>query len=184
MKALKKETAPTMVLMIVCIIVTLTLTFTYQVTKPVIAANAKANADAARARVLPAGGGGYSPVDCALSDGVLEVYAADNGSGYVITAKDKGFAGDIVVIVGFGSDRKIQGIKVLEHTETPGLGSVAMSDTHMSQFLGKEKITNTNETDADYIDAVTGATISSNAVFRAVNKALEQYDELGEADDE
>ena len=184
MKALKKETAPTMVLMIVCIIVTLALTLTYQVTGPVIAANAKANADAARARVLPAGEGGYSPVVCALSEGILEVYAADNGSGYVITAKDKGFGGEIVVMAGFGADRKIQGIKVLEHTETPGLGSVAMSDAHLSQFLGKEKITNTNENDADYIDAVTGATISSNAIFRAVNKALEQYAELGGADHE
>jgi uncharacterized protein with FMN-binding domain len=120
MKTWKEYFSPTAVLTVICIIVTLALAGTYQLTQPVIAANAKAAADAARAEALPDGGGAYSPVDCKLLDGVAEVYQADNKAGYVITAKDKGFGGAIVVMVGIGADGKIAGVKVLEHSETPG----------------------------------------------------------------
>ena len=181
MKIWKEYLAPTAVLTIACIVVTLALVGTYQLTQPVIAANAKAAADAARAEVLPSGEGGYSQVDCKLLEGVSDVYGADNRTGFVITAEDKGFGGKIVVIVGFGTDGKITGVKVLEHSETPGLGTKATAASHLSQFLGQSRITNANEAGAANIDAISGATISSNAVFRAVDKALLQYAELGGA---
>ncbi len=181
MKTWKEYFSPTAVLTVICIIVTLALAGTYQLTQPVIAANAKAAADAARAEALPDGGGAYSPVDCKLLDGVAEVYQADNKAGYVITAKDKGFGGAIVVMVGIGADGKIAGVKVLEHSETPGLGTKAVADSHLSLFMGQSKITNTHEAGASNIDAISGATISSNAVFRAVNKAMNQYAGLGGA---
>lgn len=179
MKIWKEYLAPTAVLTIVCIIVTLALAGTYQLTHPVIAANAKAAADEARGEVLPSGKGGYSPVDCKLLDGVADVYDADNRTGFVITTEDKGFGGEIVVMTGIDIDGKITGVKVLEHTETPGLGTKAMTEAHLSQYMGQGRITNANETGAANIDAISGATISSDAVFRAVDKALRQYALLG-----
>ncbi len=181
MKTLKEYLSPTAVLTIICVVVTLALAGTYQLTQPVIAANTKAAADAARAEVLPAGGGAYNPVDCKLLDGVIDVYRADNQAEYVITTKDKGFGGAIVAMVGIGADGKIAGVKVLEHSETPGLGTKAVADSHLSLFLGQSRITNTHEAGATNIDAISGATISSNAVFRAVDKAMLQYAELGGA---
>lgn len=181
MKIWKEYLAPTTVLMIVCIVVTLALAGTYQLTNPVIAANAKAAADAARGKVLPSGKGGYSPVDCKLLDGVADVYDANNRTGFVITIEDKGFGGKIVVMVGIGTDGKITGVNVLEHAETPGLGTKAIAEAHLSQFMEQGSITNTNEAGAANIDAISGATISSDAVFRAVDKALLQYAQLGGA---
>lgn len=184
MRAWKEYLTPTAVLTVICIVVTLALAGTYQMTQPVIAANAKAAADAARAEVLPSGEGGYSPADCKLLDGVVDVCRADNKTGYVITTKDKGFGGEIIVMVGIGADGKIGGIKVLQHSETPGLGTKAMADSHLSLFLGQSRITNTKEAGAANIDAISGATISSNAVFRAVDKALLQYAGSGGANNE
>lgn len=181
MKIWKEYLAPTTVLTIVCIVVTLALAGTYQLTHPVIAANAKAAADAARREVLPSGKGGYSPVDCKLLDGIADVYGADNGTGFVITAEDKGFGGELVVMTGIDIDGKITGVKVLEHTETPGLGTKAMTESHLSQYMGQGRITNANEGGAANIDAISGATISSDAVFRAVDNALLQYSRLGGA---
>ncbi len=181
MKIWKEYFAPTTVLMIVCIVVTLALAGTYQLTQPVIAANAKAAADAARAEVLPSGKGGYSLVEGKLQEGITDVYHANNRTGFVITAEDKGFGGKIVVMVGIDIDGKITGVKVLGHAETPGLGTKAMTESHMSQFVGQGRISNTNEAGAANIDAISGATISSNAVFRAVDKALLQYAQIGGA---
>lgn len=181
MKVWKEYLAPTTVLTIVCIMVTLALAGTYQLTQPVITANAKAAADAARAEVLPSGKDGYSLVDSQLPEGINDVYDADNGTGYVITAEDKGFGGEIVVMVGIDIDGKITGVKVLEHLETPGLGTKAMTESHLSQFVGQERITTVSEESAANIDAISGATISSDAVFRAVDKALLQFPLLGGA---
>jgi electron transport complex protein RnfG len=184
MKTWKEYFAPVTVLVSICIVVTLALAFTYQITKPVIAAIAKANADAARADVLPSGEGGYLPADCTLRDGVLDVYAAENGSGYVVTAQDKGFGGEITLMVGIGSDGSIQGIKVLAHGETPGLGTKAMTKSYLAQYIGQKRITNIEEANAAKVDAVSGATISSNAIYRGVEKALLQFSDLGGAADE
>lgn len=184
MKTWKEYFAPVTVLVSICIVVTLALTATYQITKPVIEAIAKANADAARGEVLTSGESGYQPEDCSLRDGILDVYRAGNGSGFVITARDKGFGGQITLMVGIGTDGKIQGIKVLEHGETPGLGTKAMAEPYLSQYIGQERISTTGEENAAQIDAVSGATISSNAVYRAVEKALFQFSDLGGTADE
>lgn len=184
MKVWKEYISPTIILMVISLIVTLALSGTYHVTKPIIIAITKANADAAREEVLPSGSGNFSPVNTELLDGITEVYSADNQTGFVITSVDKGFGGKITVMAGINVKGRIQGIKILEHSETPGLGTKAMTDKHLSQYLDQSKITITEEPDAAEIDAITGATISSNAVFRAVEQALNQYRELGGAADE
>lgn len=181
MNKFKEYIGPSLVLVVICLVVTAALAGTYQITKPVIEAITKANADAARAEVLPSGAEGFSPVDKSFQEGIADVYTADNSSGVVITALDKGFGGEIAVMVGIDGSGQITGVKVLDHTETPGLGTKAMTETHLSQYRGKTKISNSSEADPTYIDAITGATVTSNAVFRAVDKALHQYAELGGA---
>lgn len=171
--------APTLVLMTICLIVALALTLTFEVTKPIIATNTKAYADAARSEVLPSGSGSFTLIDQETLDGIADIYIADNKSGVVITSIEKGFGGKIIVMVGIDKEGDIQGIKILEHTETPGLGTKAMTKNHLSQYLGQSKITNTRASDATKIDAITGATISSNAIYRAAEDSLRQFAELG-----
>jgi len=175
----KELIAPSLVLIIICLVVTAVLAGTYQVTKPIIEEINIKNANLARAEVLPEGAGGFSLVDVELMENVAEVYEADNGSGMVFTTVDKGFGGTITVMTGISSSGEIEGIKVTSHTETPGLGTKAMTPEYLSQYSGQSAVA-IEGADAN-VDAVTGATISSKAIFRAVETALEQYKQLGGA---
>jgi electron transport complex protein RnfG len=175
----KEMITPTLVLFIICLVVTGALAITYQVTKPIIEEINIRNANIARGEVLPLGEGSFSQIDTELSQGIMEIYQADNKTGYVITARDKGFGGKMTMMVGINDKGEIAGVKVTAHTETPGLGTKAMTVDYLSQYLGKVSVTRTRENDKTQIDAVTGATISSNAIFRGVEASLVQFKEMG-----
>lgn len=84
-------------------------------------------------------------------------------------------------MTGVDAQGKITGVTVTGHTETPGLGTKAMTPEYLAQYNGQSAVTRTNEGDKTQIDAITGATVSSDAIFRAVNKSLTQYNEMGGA---
>ena len=81
-------------------------------------------------------------------------------------------------MTGFYIDGTMAGYKVLNHKETPGLGSKIMENKFMSQFIGlkieggKLKL----RKDGGQIDGITSATISSKALLDAVNNAKKAYD--------
>ncbi len=175
----KELLAPTLVLFLICLVITAALAGTYQVTKPIIDEINIKNANIARGEVLPEGEGAFSQIETDLSAGILEIYQADNKAGYVITAEDKGFGGKMTLMVGIDNDGKISGVKVTGHGETPGLGTKAMTVDYLSQYKGEIAVTRTNEGDKTQIDAVTGATVSSNAIFRGVEASLAQFEKIG-----
>ncbi|MDD2215925.1 MAG: FMN-binding protein [Eubacteriales bacterium] len=175
----KEWVMPSLILVIICLVITAALAVTYQITKPIIEEINIKNANIARSEVLPDGAGSFTALETVLMDNVLEIYQADNGSGLVITTIDKGFGGKMVVMIGVNNQGEIQGVKITNHSETPGLGTKAMTSDHLSQYIGNTDITNTGEAGKANVDAVTGATVSSNAIFRAVETALEQYEQLG-----
>lgn len=170
MNKFKEYFQPTISLLIICLFVTAALAATYNVTAPLIEQVTKERADAARLLVLPAASGGFTPFVTTLDDGIIDIYFANDDSGVVITTKDKGFGGNIKVMTGFDNAGKITGIKLLEHKETPGLGTKVMADAYLGQYMGMSELNN--------IDAITGATISSMAMFRAIDKALVQLKKL------
>ena len=170
----------TLVLVIICLVVTGALALTYQVTKPVIEDINAQNADLARTEVLPSGAAaGFESVDVKLPENVVDVYQAADGSGMTFTTIDKGFGGVVTVMTGIDANGAITGVKITGHSETPGLGTKAMTPEHLSQYLGQTAITNSSESGKTEIDAITGATISSNAIFRAVDTALAEYELIG-----
>ena len=90
-----------------------------------------------------------------------------------------GFDGEVTMMVGI-SDGAITGISVISHTETPGLGAVAAAqnakgEAFRGQFVGKTGVLVVG----DQIDAMSGATITSNAVVTGVNAALDYVANLG-----
>ena len=100
--------------------------------------------------------------------------------GYVFFAESRGYDGLVHVLVGFDMDGDILGVRIISHTETPGLGTVIVSEAFISQFYGLrgpvESVRNPQR--PHQIDAVTGATLSVNAVVRAVNDAWEIFEGL------
>ena len=91
-----------------------------------------------------------------------------------------GYGGNIGVLVGYDIEHdKLTGIGILTHSETPGLGSRVTESTFTGNFNNKALNANFNvKQDGGFIDAVTGATISSRAVCSAVRKSLELYPEV------
>lgn len=92
------------------------------------------------------------------------------------TYTNKGFGGQVWLMVGFNPDGTVHNYSVLEHKETPGLGS--KMDTWFT-IGGKGNITGKNpgkrslkvRKDGGDVDAITAATISSRAFLDAINRA-------------
>ena len=93
----------------------------------------------------------------------------------------KGFSGEIKVIVGFDKEGKLLNYTVLQHTETPGLGSKMeqwfRTEKNKQSIIGRN-LSEGNLTvtkDGGNVDAITAATISSRAFLDAINRAYSAY---------
>ena len=89
----------------------------------------------------------------------------------------EGYGGSIEVMVGLLPNGTIHGVEVLSHLETPGLGAKIREAKFKDRFK-KRSLSNTRwavKKDAGDIDGITGATISSRAVTKAVKEGLEFY---------
>ncbi|HKK59462.1 MAG TPA: RnfABCDGE type electron transport complex subunit G [Salinivirga sp.] len=111
----------------------------------------------------------------------LEVYPAKKGDKLVgVAVKSytmKGYSGLIQLMVGFKPDGTINKISVLQHAETPGLGTKMTDASFKDQFYGKNPADFNLEVkkDGGDVDAITAATISSRAFCDAVKRAYDQY---------
>ncbi len=93
----------------------------------------------------------------------------------------KGFGGDVGVMVGVNLENdNVVGIGVTTHSETPGLGSKAQTEPGFAaQFKGKSLNEPFNVKSAGgQIDALSGATVTSQAVCAAVTEAGKVYKKL------
>ncbi len=119
-------------------------------------------------------------------DDVYEaVDASENLLGYVITVTTKeGYGGDIQLSVGISADGTIQGIYFLSISETAGLGMRADTDEFKDQFQGIQsseiQYVKTGAQSDDEIDALSGATVTTNAVTNGVNAGLAAFEVLQE----
>ncbi len=103
--------------------------------------------------------------------GVSKVYTSDKGE--VIVVKARGYGGPINLAVGIGKDGKIQGVSVISHNETPGLGANLEKEEFLSQFKGK-KHKDPLEIGKD-VRAITGATVTTKAVLTDIKEALKAH---------
>ena len=129
-------------------------------------------------------------------DGELAAYLAENGFeaqtiNEVMEAKDasgetlgyainlttsEGYGGDITFSMGVREDGTLNGISILTISETAGLGMNATKDEFKNQFQNKQaeafEVTKTGAAADNQINAISGATITSNAVTKGVNSGL------------
>lgn len=102
----------------------------------------------------------------------------------VFTTTSKSYGGDLIVMTGVDNDGKVTGIQILSISDTAGLGMKAQTDSFKSQFKGLvdgiKVAKNSADHDNNEILALTGATITSNAVTTAVNEALANYKTITE----
>ena len=118
-----------------------------------------------RAALLP-DAGAITPVDVS-ADGVTEAYKGE-AYGVVIYAQAEGFyKKPVTAAVGFDDDGVITGVYIDASNETADVGGQVGRPRFAGQFVGK--------TSLDGVDAVAGATISSNAAMDAVQKAIDAF---------
>lgn len=100
--------------------------------------------------------------------------------GYAIQGKGPGFQDTIHVLYGYlATKRVLTGMEILDSRETPGLGDKIFKDM---DFVGEfvnlamtreiKAVKKGTKSSDNQIDAITGATISSKAVVRIINKAF------------
>lgn len=187
MKEMMKNTG---ILLAITVIAGLLLGLVYQVTKaPIAEQEAKAKQEACQevfqdaasfdmigVEALPAGWNeeGYA------QESIDEVMEAKDASGellgYVITVTTKeGYGGDIQFSIGVRLDGTVNGMSILSISETAGLGMQAEA-VLKPQFAGKQaekfEYTKNGATADNQIDAISGATITTNAVTNGVNAGL------------
>ncbi|MBQ8572953.1 MAG: RnfABCDGE type electron transport complex subunit G [Ruminococcus sp.] len=184
---LKDILVPTVTLFVICLIVSALLAGTNALTKEPIAQNELKKSQEAMQSVCP------DAVSFEGEKGLeIEAYKALNESGevigYAIPVSSKGYGGDVSVMVGISSvdGGMVTGVEVLSHSETPGLGANATNESFRNQFKdnpslhGFSVVKDGSGGTEGKIDAITGATITSNAVKNAVNEALNIYMSLYE----
>lgn len=100
----------------------------------------------------------------------------------VKTYTNQAFGGHMEMIVGFRLDGSLNGYKIIDQKETPGLGSKVLEEKFAGQFknLHPERAILKVRQDGGDIDAVTAATISSRAVIDAVQRAVNTYNKFNQ----
>jgi len=183
--AFKEYISPILVLVAICFVVTFLLAFTYGVTKPIIDANTAKAASEARMELLPEADN-FTDSGAELVEYepgkvyAVDAYKADNGAGMVVTVKSNSYGGLLTAMVGIDKDGAITGVKVTEHADTPGVGTKAHAEGHLAQYKEHTELGSDNiKAHADDIREVTGASVSSGAVHKAVYCALEQFKAMG-----
>ena len=90
---------------------------------------------------------------------------------------ETGFGGTLTVMVGLAPDGKVLGYKVLESSETPGLGAKAdfwFQKGEIGNIIGKTAGKLTVSKDGGNVDAITASTITSRAFLKCINAAYEE----------
>lgn len=116
----------------------------------------------------------------------LLVYPAKKGEeivGFAMNSfSNNGFSGTIQIMIGFDMEHKIVNYSVLQHAETPGLGS-KMADWFSDLSKPNQSVIGRDlskgalavSKDGGSIDAITASTITSRAFLEAVNRAYAAY---------
>jgi len=172
---------PTVTLFITAVIVIVVLSVVYSYTSEPIQIQRQRKQIAAMGAVLPQASD-FREMRTETSGSMTAVFEGlNNGArvGYVVALSPKGYGGAIDLMVGICVDlEKVTGMRILQHTETPGLGALAVREDFYRRFdnralvpLGVAK-SSPGEND---IQAIASSTITTRAVTDAVNEAIGWY---------
>jgi len=120
---------------------------------------------------------GRAPGADPVIEDVQEARTGGDISGYCITVAPRGYAGPVELVAGITSDGNLRAIRILNQSETPGLGAKSALPAFYEQFRDASEITVVKAAPAEpgQIQAISGATITSNGVAGGVNKALDYW---------
>jgi len=169
---------PALALFITAVFVISMLSVVHSLTLEPIEKQKQKTRESAMKEVLPQASV-YREIPAEITGSIVAVYEGLNNNahtGYVVQLSPQGYGGNVDLLVGISSsEQKISGIRILRHSETPGLGALAVKEDFYLQYNGKDLVPlgvariNPGEHE---INALTGATITSRAITGAVNEAI------------
>ncbi len=197
--SIKESIKNALILIAITVFAGLVLGLVYEATKDIIRQREADDKKAACMEVFP-GAADFTPVADFMTpqirqeldaagygavtiDELMEAKASDGSvAGYVFTVTtSEGYGGDITFTAGISGDGVLNGISILTINETAGLGMNA-EKVLKPQFAGKnvEKFsyTKTGSSSDNEVDAISGATITTNAFVNAVNCCLKYFSDV------
>ena len=161
------------------------LAFVYAGTSKIIASRVEADQNAALKEIFP-DADSFEPVEGVTSPDpsvtIESAYVAKRGgttAGMALKLSRASYSGSIVLLAGVSVDKRITGVKIMEHSDTPGLGANAASPSYFvdrvngitfyGQFAGKS-VDDPFTVKGDVV-AITASTITSRAVTASVKAA-------------
>ena len=189
-KKISDIATPTLVLTVICIVVTLSLSSANALTYKKIENLAIKNQNNAMAKLME---GDYESATFTANDQDVDYTIVKKDGkiiGYIFKTSAKGYGGEISVMTAVNPDASVAAVEILDASgETPGLGQNVTKENFYKQYEGRpHDVVVVKGGNADKvkneIDAVTGATISSKAVTKAVNTAIEYATAVIESSDE
>lgn len=145
------------------------------ITKDKIEALTLEKTNAAMAEVLPANGYDEISVPDGYADLVTGLWSAGE-AGYVAECVVSGSQGDIDLMVGVTPEGRVSGVSIVSMSETSGLGDNAKKEEWRAQFVGLGQVR--VDKDGGEIESLTGATVTSRAVCKAVSAAVACVEEV------
>ncbi len=164
----------TLILFIITVATALLLGGVYELTKDQIAGIKEEKRVESMAQVMP-GADNFEEIEAGAYGADSITKASKDGEliGCCVELRTNGFGGDISLMVGVGTNGAVTGVRILDHSETAGMGAKADDTSFLDQYIGrKHGITVKAGADTD-IDAITAATITTKAVTNGINSALE-----------
>lgn len=110
----------------------------------------------------------------ALKKAFLAKGADGKSIGVCVITETTGYDVGIQTVTGVDAELKVTGVEIISMNETPGLGAKAAEESFRSQYIGKtgEIGVSKNGSSDTEIQAISGATKTSNGVTEGVNLAL------------
>ena len=165
---MKKEfLMPIFVLSLICLVVSGALAVGNTITQPVIEEAAAARAEIIKREIIPDADDLVLLEAEGLPQSITRAYVTSNHIGYIFMVTTTGYGGDIVIMCGIDPDGKIIKTITLSETETKGIATPVFDME--SEYAGKDK-------NLEGIDAISGATITSNAYMGAIRDAFAAFE--------
>ena len=161
---------PILILSLICFFVTGILAFVNNLTYPVIESAAAERAANARKEIIPHADRFELLKINGLPLNVTQVYRAEYDKGFIFMVTTFGYGGEIKLFCGIDTDGKLIKTAVLAQSETKGFGTPVFEEPHAGQFWGRDK------NGIEEIQAISGATISSNAFKKGIRDSFEAFE--------
>ncbi|MCL2381402.1 MAG: RnfABCDGE type electron transport complex subunit G [Treponema sp.] len=172
---------PAVTLFVTAVITIAALSVVYNLTLEPIERQIQRTQEAALRAVLP-GAEEFRLIEAETPGSIVAVYEGLTGGvlvGYVVELSPAGYGGTIDLVAGISvPDERITGMRILRHSETPGLGALAARENFYQRFDNRPLVpleVVRYSPGEHQISAITSSTITTRAVTGAVNEAIRWF---------